>query len=57
MIILSKNHLRKMEDHAKSNRPNEACGVLAGRENKVEKIYPCKNVSKNPTSHYEIAPA
>jgi proteasome lid subunit RPN8/RPN11 len=56
MIILSKNHLREMEDYAKSKRPNEACGILAGRGNKVEKIYPCKNVSKNPNSHYEIAP-
>lgn len=56
MITLTKSHLNEMEDHARAAKPNEACGILAGRENLVEMVYPCKNVSENPTSHYTIAP-
>jgi proteasome lid subunit RPN8/RPN11 len=56
MILLGKSHLKEMEEHARKERPNEACGILAGKENKVEKVYRCKNVSENPSSHYAIAP-
>lgn len=56
MILLSKTHLKEMEDHAKSQEPNEACGIIAGKGNSAEKIFRCKNVSKNQSSHYEIAP-
>ncbi len=56
MIILTKGHLREMEDHAKKERPNEACGVLAGRGSDVKRIYRCRNVSENPSSRYTIAP-
>jgi proteasome lid subunit RPN8/RPN11 len=56
MITLPKNLLQKMEDHAQNESPKEACGILAGLESQVEKVYLCKNVSANPTSHYAIAP-
>ncbi len=55
-MIINKGLLSEMEAHARKERPNEACGVLAGRSRKVEHIYPCKNVSKNRTSRYAIAP-
>jgi proteasome lid subunit RPN8/RPN11 len=56
MIILTKSQLSEIEEHGRGEGPNEACGILAGRENKVERVYPCKNVSANPTSRYVIAP-
>ena len=56
MITLAKDHLQEMEDHAQRESPKEACGILAGRENRVSKVYTCKNVSQNPMSHYVIAP-
>ena len=56
MIILTKGHLSQMKEHARKEGPDEACGILAGRENLVERVYPCKNVSKNPSSCYAIAP-
>lgn len=56
MIILTKGQLSEMEKHAREERPDEACGILVGRENKVERVYACKNVSENPSSHYTIAP-
>ena len=56
MIILAKHLLKEMDEHAKREHPNEACGVLAGRENQVEKAFPCKNVSENPSAHYVISP-
>ncbi|MEE8402072.1 MAG: M67 family metallopeptidase [Candidatus Hydrothermarchaeaceae archaeon] len=56
MIILNRSFISEMEDHARREIPNEACGILAGRSNKVEKVFSCKNVSKNPSSRYAIAP-
>jgi proteasome lid subunit RPN8/RPN11 len=56
MIILTKSHLEELEDHTKKERPNEACGILAGRESKVQRVYRCRNVSENPSSRYVIAP-
>lgn len=45
-----------MEEHARKEKANEACGIIAGKGKSAEKIYRCKNVSKNPTSNYDIAP-
>lgn len=56
MIILNKNLLSEMEDHAREEGPDEACGILAGIEDRVERVYPCKNVSENPSSSYAISP-
>jgi len=56
MIILNKNLLSEMEDPARKEGPDEACGILAGIEDRVERVYPCKNVSENPSSRYAISP-
>ena len=56
MIILNKNLLSEMEDHARKEGPDEACGILTGIEDRVERVYPCKNVSENPSSRYAISP-
>ena len=56
MIILTESLLKKMDEHARREHPNEACGVLAGKENRVEKAFHCKNVSENPRAHYVISP-
>ncbi len=42
--------------HLTAHRPEEACGLLAGRAERVEKIYLITNVAQSPT-RYEMAPA
>jgi proteasome lid subunit RPN8/RPN11 len=37
--------------------PDECCGLLAGRAGVVELVVPVANVSSQPRSRYEIAPA
>ncbi len=55
MIILSKNILSKLKQQAEAEAPIEACGYLAGRENRVEKIFPMTNVDQSP-DHFSLDP-
>ena len=34
--------------HCKAGYPNEACGILAGKENKISKIYNMSNAENSP---------
>ncbi len=47
-LILTREQMEEMIAHALQERPNEACGLLAGRDGKVEKVYPLPNVEKSP---------
>lgn len=40
-----------MISHARSWAPYECCGLLGGRENRVEKHYPLTNIQKSPVSY------
>jgi len=40
-----------MADHCISLYPYEACGILAGIENRAEDIYPVKNMEPSPVSY------
>ena len=40
---------------AKANAPTEACGILAGRGSKVEKLYEMSNVD-NKSTHFMMEP-
>ncbi len=37
-----------MVDHAKADLPNECCGILAGPDGKVMKVYRMSNVEASP---------
>lgn len=39
----------KMRKHIHKELPNEACGLLAGKENLVAKIFCMTNIEKSPT--------
>lgn len=39
--------------HCKETYPNEACGILAGKESSIEKVYKMRNI-KNSTVTYEM---
>ena len=44
-----------MVGHLRSTFPDEGCGLLAGRDGVVTKVYPIKNVSDSPVV-YKIDP-
>lgn len=48
MLIIKKSHLEEIIGHAKEEFPNEACGILAGKDKKVNKVYKMTNTEKNP---------
>ncbi|PHM63742.1 peptidase P60 [Xenorhabdus ishibashii] len=49
------NTLQAIFAHAKSEYPNECCGVIA-QKSRVEKYFPCKNLALNPTEQFHLAP-
>lgn len=46
---------RLIFEHVKLEYPNEACGVIC-QKSRVKKYFPCKNLSPNPTEHFELPP-
>jgi proteasome lid subunit RPN8/RPN11 len=55
MVILKKEHVRKIIEHAKSEYPKEACGILSGRDETVRTVYRAKNIASSSTE-FEIDP-
>ncbi|HCJ66003.1 MAG TPA: hypothetical protein DHV62_01425 [Elusimicrobia bacterium] len=55
-LYLKKTQLTEMFTHCRETFPNEACGILAGKDEQVDKIYPTKNVSPTPYTRYLIDP-
>ena len=52
MIIIKKEVRDRMIAHSKSELPNEACGILAGRGQEVQKIYEMENADKSPATFF-----
>jgi proteasome lid subunit RPN8/RPN11 len=44
-----------MLTHAREEHPNECCGLLAGRGNRVERLYRGRNVDQSPYT-YQLDP-
>jgi proteasome lid subunit RPN8/RPN11 len=55
MLSITKADLQVILDHCLAGAPNEACGILAGRDNRVEKVYPMTNAKPGP-DYYEMDP-
>jgi proteasome lid subunit RPN8/RPN11 len=45
----------QMVEHAVASLPNEACGLLAGRNGRVERFYPMRNADQS-RSTYRLDP-
>lgn len=56
MLTLKKELLTQVIGQCQREFPSEACGILAGRNNTVEKVYPLTNISDNPKLCYVIDP-
>lgn len=54
-LYLTKTDFQSMVDHCRKGLPNEACGMLGGRNNRVEKLYPMTNSKPGP-DYYEMDP-
>ncbi|MBI4335751.1 MAG: M67 family metallopeptidase [Candidatus Omnitrophica bacterium] len=52
MIAFTKAITEKMIGHSKREFPNEACGILAGEDGAVSKIYEMTNADKSPSSYF-----
>jgi proteasome lid subunit RPN8/RPN11 len=50
-LIIPRQILDEMLAHCRGGYPSEACGILAGRENKVSRIYRMTNTEKSPVSY------
>lgn len=48
--------LADMLRHARQQPAQECCGLLAGRERLITRIFPAKNAAADAAKHYEIAP-
>jgi proteasome lid subunit RPN8/RPN11 len=55
-ITLKESQRQEIFRHCMAERPNEACGLLAGRGERVERVYPARNREQSPV-RYEIDPA
>lgn len=51
-LIISRKLLEKMIAHCTSVHPYEACGILAGRNNTVERVYEMKNTEQSSVSYF-----
>ncbi len=53
MLTISKKNFDEVVNHCKTDYPDEACGLLAGKTEYVEKIYKVTNV-KHSSFNYEM---
>jgi len=52
MIKIKKEIFDEMIKHCKEEYPKEACGILAGENAEVKKIYKMKNINESPISFF-----
>jgi proteasome lid subunit RPN8/RPN11 len=55
MFALKKSDLQAIIAHCNEGYPDEACGILAGKGGRVEKVYPMRNSRPSPVG-YEMEP-
>ena len=46
----------EMVEHCREEYPGEACGILAGKDNLITKVYMMANTSENPETCYFMDP-
>jgi proteasome lid subunit RPN8/RPN11 len=56
MVIMSKKYVSEIIEQAEGAAPKEACGILAGKNGKVEKVYQMINKSDTPETCYFMDP-
>ena len=56
-LILSARAREALHAEASRALPAECCGLLAGRDGRVELLYPVPNAAEDPSRRYEMDPA
>lgn len=51
-MVLNKERREEMIQHVKDELPNEGCGILAGKDGKVLKVYKMTNTDKSPKTFF-----
>lgn len=52
MLYLNNKQANELIEHSKRESPNEACGILAGEEGKVTKVYQMTNTDKSSKTFF-----
>ncbi len=52
MLTLKKDLLEKIFKQIKEESPNESCGILAGKNDRAEKVYAMANIDKSPATYF-----
>jgi proteasome lid subunit RPN8/RPN11 len=52
MISIPKTLYDEMLAHANAEHPNECCGLLTGKQNRVTKLYRMTNTHHSPVSYF-----
>jgi proteasome lid subunit RPN8/RPN11 len=52
---IERKHLSEIVSHAREEAPREACGILAGRNGRVLRLYRARNADLSPTT-YSLEP-
>jgi proteasome lid subunit RPN8/RPN11 len=55
VVYLKRQHLAEMIAHSREQAPLEACGILAGKQGRVVKLYRARNADRSPVS-YRLEP-
>lgn len=54
MLWFTQDQVNEIVRHAKAMRPDEACGIIAGSGNRVNRVIHVQNVADHPTCRYRI---
>ncbi|MDP8952404.1 MAG: M67 family metallopeptidase [Actinomycetota bacterium] len=56
MLAVPDELIAEVIAHAREGQPEEVCGWLAGRGNRVERVYPVPNASEDPERDFRMEP-
>jgi len=51
VLYLTQEQAEEMICHARREYPNEACGLLGGKDGQVEKVYQMTNIEHSPVTY------
>ena len=51
MLEIDRGHVEEMAEHGLAGFPNEACGVLAGKEGRPVKFFAMRNADASPVTY------
>ena len=56
MITIASDILESLLGEASRAHPHECCGIMLGRDGRIDAIQPAINVHPDPATHFEVDP-